>query len=469
MNILLSLVGFLITIGVLVAFHEFGHYWMARRLGVKVLVYSLGFGKPLWSIRRGADQTEYRIAALPLGGFVKMLDEREAPVAPAEQHRAFNRQPVWKRFLIVLAGPVANILLAWLLWMAMFMVGVQGVLPKVGALAPNSLMAQAGLTDGDVITRVGGQSIKSLSDLRLAVLEGGVAGQTVPIDFERHGAVHRGQLDLTGLNPLQGNTGGAPRDVLKEIGYRLWTPPGDAVIHKVLPGSVAAAAGLAADDEITAINGVPYRDPWALIRAIEQHPGQAVSLTYERSGALHTVSVTPKAELDSTPGETGKVVGRIGAQLGLAPQALAKAKAQGVDLLVLERYGPVDALSMAFERSWAMTTLTFRVFAGLLTGQASLSNLSGPVAIAEYAGQSLLIGLSTFLGFMALVSLSLAIMNLLPVPLLDGGHLVMYAIEAVRGKPAEPAFEAVATKVGLFFLVSLMALAFYNDISRLLH
>ncbi len=469
MSILLSLVGFLITIGVLVAFHEFGHYWVARRLGVKVLVYSLGFGKPLWSVRRGADQTEYRIAALPLGGFVKMLDEREGPVPQDEQSRAFNRQPVWKRFLIVLAGPVANILLAWLLWMAAFMVGVQGVLPKVGTLAPSSLLAEAGLADGDVITRVGGQPVQSLSDLRLAVLEGGVARQSVTIDFERQGAVHRGTLDLSGLNPLQANTSGKPRDVLKEIGFTLWTPPGDAVIHKVLPGSVAAAAGLRAGDEITAINGQRYRDPWALIRAIEQHPGQAVQLTYLRDGAEHSLTVTPKAERDDDPSAAGKTVGRIGAQLGLAPAAIAKARAQGVDLLVVERYGPIDAFGMAIERSWAMTTLTFRVFAGLLTGQASLSNLSGPVAIAEFAGQSLLIGLSTFLGFMALVSLSLAIMNLLPVPLLDGGHLVMYAIEALRGKPAGPAVEAVATKIGLFFLVSLMVVAFYNDISRLLH
>lgn len=469
MNILLSLVGFLITIGVLVAFHEFGHYWVARRLGVKVLVYSLGFGKTLWSVRRGADQTEYRIAALPLGGFVKMLDEREAPVPAAEQHRAFNRQPVWKRFLVVLAGPVANILLAWMLWMGMFMVGVQGVLPKVGTLTPTSLLAEAGLTDGDVITRVDGQSVHSLSDLRLAVLEGGVARQTVSIDFERQGAVHKSMLDLSGLNPLKGNTTGSVRDVLKEIGYTLWTPPGDAVIHKVLPGSVAAAAGLAAGDEITAINGAPYRDPWRLIRAIEDHPGQAVTLSFLRGGVERTLTVIPKAERVNTPDTQGKIVGRIGAQLGLAPAALAKAKAQGVDLLVVERYGPIEALSMAVERSWAMTTLTFRVFAGLLTGQASLSNLSGPVAIAEFAGQSLLIGFSTFLGFMALVSLSLAIMNLLPVPLLDGGHLVMYGIEAVRGKPVGPVFEAMATKVGLFFLVSLMAVAFYNDISRLLH
>ncbi|WP_407276483.1 RIP metalloprotease RseP [Halothiobacillus sp. DCM-1] len=469
MNILLSLIGFLITIGVLVAFHEFGHYWVARRLGVKVLVYSLGFGKPLWSVRRGADQIEYRIAALPLGGFVKMLDEREGPVPAAEQHRAFNRQPVWKRFLIVLAGPVANILLAWVLWMAMFMVGVQGVLPKVGTPPPESLLSAAGVRDGDVITRVDGQPVHSLSDLRLAILEGGVARQTVPIDFERQGAVHRGMLDLSGLNPLKNNPTGAVPDVLKEIGYQLWVPPGDAVIHKVLPDSAAAAAGLKVGDEITAIDGQPYRDPWALIRFIEQHPGQAIALAVRRDGNTQAITITPKAETDTAAGAPAKTVGRIGAQIGLAPAALAKAKAEGTELLVVERYGPVAALSMAIERSWAMTTLTYRVFAGLLTGQASLSNLSGPVAIAEFAGQSLLIGFSTFLGFMALVSLSLAIMNLLPVPLLDGGHLVMYGIEAVRGKPVGPMFESLATKVGLFFLVSLMAVAFYNDISRLLH
>ncbi|ANJ66099.1 RIP metalloprotease RseP [Halothiobacillus diazotrophicus] len=467
MSIAMSILGFLLTIGVLVAFHEYGHYWMARRLGVKVLTYSLGFGKALWSTRRGPDQTEYRIALLPLGGFVKMLDEREGPVAAAEQHRAFNRQPVWKRFLIVLAGPVANILLALVLWAAMFMVGVQGVLPKVGVLPSDSILAKSGLQDGDVITQVGGSVIHSLSDLRLAVLEGGVANARVPIEFEHQGAISTGTLDLSELKPLAGSTDGRPRDVLKEIGYRLWSPPGDAVIHKVLPNSAAAAAGLQAGDLIRAVNGESYRDPGSLIQRIEHSPGKAMTLQIVRDGQTRTLAVTPRP-VEAGGARNGKV-GRIGAEIALSPAAIQRARDSGVRLLVLERFGPVTALGMAVERSWAMTSLTFQVFGGLLSGQASLSNLSGPVAIAEFAGQSLLIGFSTFLGFLALVSLSLAIMNLLPVPLLDGGHLAMYVIEAIRGKAPGPQFEAMATRVGLFFLVSLMIVAFYNDIARLMH
>lgn len=469
MNILMSLLGFLITIAVLVAFHEFGHFWVARKLGVKVLTYSLGFGPTLWSTRKGADAIEYRIAAFPLGGYVKMLDEREAPVPPSEQHRAFNRQPVWKRFLIVLAGPVANILLAWVLWMMMFMVGVQGVLPKVGVVPPDTVLARSGIQDGDLITKVDGQPVHSLSDLRLAVLEGGVAGAKVPIQYEHHGAISTGVLDLSQLKPLQGAHQGPGTDVLREIGFRLWSPKGDALIHKVIGDSPAARAGLKKGDVITAIDGSPYRDPWVLISRIEQSPDHPVTLTVLRHGATKLITVTPKPETITNTAGVKTTVGRIGAQLGLVPSALERAKAQGDQLLVLDRYNPVEAFSMAVSRSWAMTTLTFHVFAGLITGEASLSNLSGPVAIAEYAGQSLIIGFSTFLGFMALVSLSLAIMNLLPIPLLDGGHLVLYLIEAIRGRPAEAALEAVATKIGLVFLVSLMALAFYNDISRLLH
>lgn len=469
MNILMSLLGFLITIAVLVAFHEFGHFWVARKLGVKVLTYSLGFGPSLWSTRKGPDAIEYRIAAFPLGGYVKMLDEREGPVDPSEQHRAFNRQPVWKRFLIVLAGPVANILLALVLWMMMFMVGVQGVLPKVGVVPADSVLARSGLKDGDVITQVGGQAIHSLSDLRLAVLEGGVAGAKVPIEFEHQGAVNTGSLDLTKLKPLQGNHRGQVPDVLRQIGYRLWSPKGEALIHKVIKGSPAEKAGLKKGDVIEKIDGATYRDPWALIARIEQSAGKPVTLTVLRDAQTKQITVTPRAESSKNEQGAVKKIGRIGAQLGLSKSAIARAQANGEQMLVLDRYNPVEALSLAISRSWAMTSLTFNVFAGLITGQASLSNLSGPVAIAEFAGQSLIIGFSTFLGFMALVSLSLAIMNLLPIPLLDGGHLVLYIIEALRGKPAEAAMEAVATKIGLAFLVSLMALAFYNDISRLLH
>lgn len=458
MSVLLSIVGFLITIGVLVAFHEFGHFWMARKLGVRVLTYSLGFGKTLWSKRFGPDEIEFRVAALPLGGFVKMLDEREGPVPPGERHRAFNLQPVWKRALIVLAGPVANILLAILFWWLMFMIGVQGVLPKVGVLAPGSALAKSGLHDGDVIVQVGGHSVRTLSDLRLAVLDGAIEQKTVPIQYEHQGAVNVGQLDLAGLNPLEGTVGDQPKDVLALVGFRLWSPPGKAKIRKVLPHSPAQKAGLRDGDVILQVNGQSYRDPWVLIERIQKSAGKPLTLTVKRDGRERALIVTPRAD---APDHRG----RIGAEIGLA-------KRPGPDtpkLLLTERFNPVSALGHAMARSWDMTALTFQVFGGLLTGRASVSNLSGPVAIAEYAGKSLLLGVSTFFGFLALVSLSLAILNLMPVPMLDGGHLAMYVAEAVRGKPVSERFQEMATRVGLVLLVGLMALAFYNDLVRLMH
>ncbi len=458
MSVLTSIIGFLITIGILVAFHEYGHFWMARKLGVRVLTYSLGFGKTLWSRRFGPDEIEFRVAALPLGGFVRMLDEREGPVPPNERHRAFNTQPVWKRFLIVLAGPVANILLALIFWWLMFMVGVQGVLPKVGVLDSDSILAKSGLRDGDVIVQVGDYPVRTLSDLRLAVLDGAIDQKTLPVQFEHQGAVSAGKLDLSGLDPLSGQVGDQPKDVLGLIGFRLWSPPGEAKIHKVLNNSAADAAGLKTGDVITRVDGQSYRGPWSLIRTIQHSADKPMKLTVNRGGKVVTVSVTPKAE--------GKDrLGRIGAEIGLA-------KPPGPDspkLLVTERFGPLKAMGYSLNRSWDMTVLTFQVFGGLLTGRASISNLSGPVAIAEYAGKSLLLGISTFFGFLALVSLSLAILNLMPVPMLDGGHLAMYVVEAVRGRPVGPKVEEMATRIGLALLVGLMALAFYNDLARLMH
>jgi len=458
MSVLTSLIGFLITIGVLVAFHEFGHFWMARKLGVRVLTYSLGFGKTLWSKRFGPDEIEFRVAALPLGGFVKMLDEREGPVPPAERHRAFNLQPVWKRALIVLAGPVANIILAILFWWLMFMIGVQGVLPKVGVLAPGSLLSKAGLKDGDVIVQVAGHSVRTLSDLRLAVLDGAIEQKTVPIQYEHQGAVTDGQLDLAGLKPLDGTVGDKPKDVLKLVGFRLWSPPGEAKIRKVLPHSPAQKGGLQKGDVITRVNGSDYRDPWMLIEKIQKSAGKSMAMTVKRDGRTRTVQVMPQADAPDHKG-------RIGAEIGLAKPPSPDTPR----LLLTERFGPVSAIGHAVDRSWDMTVLTFQVFGGLLTGRASISNLSGPVAIAEYAGKSLVLGISTFFGFLALVSLSLAILNLMPVPMLDGGHLAMYVVEAVQGKPVSERFQDMATRVGLVLLVGLMALAFYNDLVRLMH
>ncbi len=460
MDILLSLVGFLLTIGILVAFHEYGHFWVARRLGVRVLTYSLGFGRAIFSTRRGPESIEYRVGLLPLGGYVRMLDEREGPVDPAERHRAFNRQSLKVRAAVVAAGPAANVVLALVFWWLMFMVGIQGVLPKVGDLGAESRLAAAGLQEGDVIRAVDGDPVMTLSDLRLSLLNGAIDQQALPITIERDGSRRDLTLDLRELDPLGGEIGRQPTDILDRVGFAPWRAPAYAEIAEVQPDSPAMAAGLEVGSWIVAIDGREYRDPWALIEAIGARAGEATRLTIETDAGREDVDVTPRAtEVD------GEIVGRIGVALGAHPLDAEAAES----MFLLERAGPVEAMGLAVERSWEMTTLTLSVFHRLLTGEASIANLSGPVAIAEYAGKSLLLGLSTFLGFLALVSLSLAILNLLPIPMLDGGHLLLYAIEAIKGGPVGAVFEEVFARLGILLLGLLMVVVFYNDIARLMH
>ena len=460
MEILVSLIGFLLTIGILVAFHEYGHFWVARRLGVRVLTYSLGFGRAIFSTRRGPEAIEYRVGMLPLGGYVRMLDEREGEVDPAERHRAFNRQPIRIRAAVVAAGPAANVILALFFWWLMFMIGTQGLLPKVGDVTAESRLAEAGLESGDLIRSVDGQAVATLSDLRLQLLNGAIEQQRLPMELERDGAVREVVLDLRELDPLGGEIGRQPTDILERVGFVPWRAPAHAEIAEVQPGSPAAAAGLSAGERIVGLEGKRYEDPWALIDAISARADQPTELIVAGEGSERRVSVTPRAtEVD------GETVGRIGVALASRPLDPEAAKT----MFLIERAGPIEAMGLAVERSWEMTTLTLGVFYRLLTGEASIANLSGPVAIAEYAGKSLVLGVSTFLGFLALVSLSLAILNLLPIPMLDGGHLLLYAIEAIKGSPVGPGFEEVFARVGIAVLGVLMVVVFYNDIARLMH
>lgn len=459
MTILLSLVGFLLTIGILVAFHEYGHFWAARRMGVRVLTYSLGFGRAIFTTHRGPEQIEYRVGVLPLGGYVRMLDEREGAVEPAQQHRAFNRQPVWRRAVIVAAGPAANIVLALFFWWLMFMVGTQGVQPKLGEVEAGSRFAEAGMQAGDLITGVGDAPVASLSDLRLRLLNGAIDQQALSLQFHRDGARHSTQLDLRGLDPLGGKIGTTPTGVLERLGFALWRPPAVAEIAQVQEDSPAARSGLRAGERIVAIDGQTYRDAWELIELIGSRAGEPVTLTLAGEQGRREVSVTPReTRVD------GEAVGRIGVALASKPRDPETAEA----MFFVEHAGPVEAMGQALDRSWDMTALTFQVFYRLARGEASLANLSGPVAIAEYAGKSLMLGLSSFLGFLALVSLSLAILNLLPIPMLDGGHLLLYAIEAIKGSPVSPVFEEIFARIGILMLGLLMVVVFYNDIARLM-
>ena len=459
-SILISVLGFLLTIAILVAFHEYGHFWAARRMGVRVKTFSIGFGRTLYSRRFGADQTEFRVALWPLGGYVRMLDEREGPVDAAEQHRAFNRLALRKRAFVVAAGPIANILLALLFWWLMFMVGVQAVVPKLGDLPADSAFKAAGLERGDLITEVDGKPVESIADLRLALLDAAINRDQATLVYQRDHRMADTQMAFNGLNPLDGRIGETPRDILQSLGFAFYNPASKARIEAVVPDSPAAQAGLESGDVVTRIDGQGYFDASALIEQIGNNPDQAVILEIERDGRVLEQTITPQPEQT----ENG-TVGRIGVQLSAVPENPDEVR----DLFITQRFGPIEGVTRSLDRSWEMTTLTYQVFARLITGQASISNLSGPISIADYAGQSLLLGLSTYLGFLALISLSLAILNLLPVPMLDGGHLLMYLIEAVKGSPVSEVAQERAARIGLALLGTFMILVFYNDILRLMN
>ncbi len=451
MSVLWSLLAFIVAISILVTVHEFGHFWVARRMGVHVLRFSVGFGRPLWR-RQAASGTEYVIASIPLGGYVKMLDEREGDVPAERLEQAFNRKPVLRRMAIVAAGPIANFILAIVLYAGMYMIGVQGIRPYIGVVTPGSVAAQAGLEKHDLILAVDGRSVQSWEQARMALLEDALARNTLALRVRTvDGAETTRHLNVRGLHLLSESP-----DVLGRMGLSVWRPS-VPVIAKAMPGGAAERAGLQAGDRVVSMNGEKVVSTEAWIKAIQAHPGVPLKLSVERSGDRREVTVTPARRLVD-----GKPRGFIDAQIqGVVPAALR-------DTLRTEvRYGPLEALSQGAQRTWSMTVLTLRVLGRLVVGQASVRNLSGPVTIAEYAGISAAIGLSAFLGFLGIVSVSLGVLNLMPVPVLDGGHLLYQFIELVRGRPLSESAQIVGQKIGLALLGALMVLAIYNDLYRL--
>ncbi len=447
-----TVVAFIIAISVLIAVHEFGHFWVAKKLGVKVLRYSIGFGRPLWRRRAGSDQTEYVIAALPLGGYVKMLDEREGEVAEHERHRAFNLQPVHKRFAIVLAGPLFNFILAILLYWLVFIVGVSGVKPVIGEVKPDSVAAVAGLQAGDEIVAVNGQRTP-IWDAALQALLPGLIDRSREVDLTvRHsgGGERRVQLDLSGVKTEEVTT-----RIFQTLGVVPWLPKVDTVIGEVVANSAAAQAGLRTGDHILAVDGKRL-DGWqSLIDAVQAHPGEPMSFLIERDGKHSEISVTArKMTID------GKQVVRV----GIAP---AQRVPVPQDMKAVYRYPVFAAVSHALDKTWEMSVLTLKMLGKIVIGEASVKNLSGPINIARYAGESASAGPTHYLDFLAIVSLSLGVLNLLPIPILDGGHLLYYLIEMVKGSPVSEQVEAAGQRVGILILVMLMSLAFYNDLSRL--
>jgi regulator of sigma E protease len=436
----------IVTLGLLVTFHEFGHFWVARRLGVKVLRFSVGFGRPLWK-RAGRDGTEYVVAAVPLGGYVKMLDEREGEVAPAELDRAFNRMGLGTRAMIVAAGPIANLLFAFVAFWLMFVIGKPDFLPLLGE--PQGMAAAAGVRDGDRIVAIGDERTDSWTEASIALIEAALARRdSVLLLADRDGSERRVVLPLSKVRDDADE-----REALTAIGIvprRRVQPP---VIADVVSGRPAARAGMQADDRVESINGVEIADFDALRDQLQAQAAHDPVMALRVRRGSERLEMTVTAEL----GED--VEGKPQWQIGVRPPDMRDA---------LLRYGPLEAVPAALRETWQMTVTTLKLMKHLLVGRASLRNVSGPIGIAQSANFSAQMGVAWFLFFLATLSLSIAILNLLPIPILDGGHLLYYLIEWVKGSPVSERAMMTGQYVGLALLFGLMGLAFYNDILGLI-
>lgn len=452
MSFVQTVVAFIVALGVLIVVHEYGHYLIARLCRVKVLRFSVGFGRPLALWRLGPDRTEWVIAAIPFGGYVKMLDEREGPVEPAELPRAFNRQSVWKRFAIVIAGPVFNFIFAVLVYAGLFMYGLPEARPILGAAPAGTLAAAAAIQAGDTVRAIDGEPITTWQELRWRVLQAALQRQNVQLETQNErGNFSTVTLDLSGFPSADVET-----DVLEKIGLRLYRPPLEPVLGQVLAGGAAERAGLQSGDRILRVDGKAIGSWDAFVNAVRSRPGTALGITFERGGAEQTVEVVPEAV------NAGSArIGRIGAG-PRQPEGYAD------KLLIRVQYGPLASLGRAVAKTADIAVFSLKMLGKMLIGEVSWRHLSGPVTIADFAGQSASLGWVSYLTFLALISISLGVLNLLPIPLLDGGHLMYYAIEIVKGKPVSERFMELGQRVGLALLLVMMAFAFYNDLNRLL-
>ena len=452
MTFINTTLAFIVTLGCLIVIHELGHYFVARLCNVKVLRFSVGFGKPLWSRRFGADATEWVLAAFPLGGYVKMLDEREGEVQAREAHRAFNRQSVGRRFAIVLAGPVANFLLAIVLYWILFMHGVPGIKPMVGAVPAQTPAAVAGFQAGDTLTRIGDERVQTWQDARWVLLQHAVKKGRVAITTRsRSGETAQRELDLSHLTAADLDS-----DFLRGLGLTRYQPPLAPVIGSVVAGGAAERAGLKAGDTIAAIDNRPTKAWEEVVSAVRASPGRQLMLEVQRDDTRVALAVTPEAF-----SEAGASVGRIGAGAKMDPAVLA-------ELSTEVRYGPLESASKAIYKTWDTSIFSLQMLGRMIIGEVSLKNLSGPITIADYAGQSAQMGWVSFLLFLALISISLGVLNLLPIPLLDGGHLMYYIFEVFKGSPVSDKAIEVGQHLGMALLFVLMAFALYNDINRLI-
>jgi regulator of sigma E protease len=453
--ILINILALLLTLGILVTIHEFGHYWVAKRCGVKIECFSIGFGKPIISWWRG--DTEYRIAYLPLGGYVKMFGERETEIPEGEKSYAFNYKPLPQKTAVVAAGPLANFFLAIFVYWLMFMTGVTGIAPVIGGLDTDSSAQQAGLMRGAEIVSVDGETTSTWQEVRVALLERLGESGVLNLGFQLEGS------DLTQTSAIRIDRwlmDQAEPDVLAALGIRPWRLDIPAVIGQVVSQSRAEAAGLQTGDEIVSVDNMQINGWLEWVEIIRQNPEQLMQIKVRRAGLLVDLSIRPELSIDNND----EISGYIGA--GVLPPERMPSLPQEMNRSV--RYSPLAAIPYAFAEALNNSLFILDSIKKMIIGLISVENLSGPITIAQVAGQTATFGFEYYLSFLALLSISLGILNLLPIPVLDGGHLMFYFIEAVIRRPVPEKVQAMGMQLGIFIIVSVMFIAFYNDINRLL-
>ena len=446
---------FIVALGVLVTIHEYGHFWVARKLGVKVLRFSIGFGKSLWR-KTATDGTEYVIAAIPLGGYVKMLDEREGEVADDEKRQAFNRQPVTSRIAIVIAGPLANFLLAIFVYWWMFVLGVPALKPFLGEIPELSIAAEAGLKSGDEIISIDGKAVGNWREVNLAVIRrmGETDEITISVRHDDESIIRQHSMKLINwkIDPVQ-------PDALKSLGIAPWLPDYPPVLGEVLLDEAAASSGLMQADKIVSINNQPM-DHWTdIVEMVSAQPNSHLQMVIERGGE--------QIDLDVLTGSRD-LQGIQQGYLGVARPELSDYQQSRIDKMrYLQQYSFIDAIGQGINKTWEITLLSFRLIGKIFNGEVSPKNLSGPITIAQGAGAYASYGFVFFLGFLGMISVNLCIINLLPIPVLDGGHLMYYVFELIRGKPIPESVQEIGYRVGLVLVLSLMVFSIVNDIGRL--
>ena len=445
-----SLLAFIVAISVLVAVHEYGHYIVGRWAGMKVLRFSIGFGKPIWTRIGGKDRTEYCVAAIPLGGYVRFLDTREGPIPEEDEGRAFNQRPVPLRIAVLLAGPAFNFLFAIVAYWALFLYGIPTLVPAVGEVEPGSYAAQAGLEQGDRIVAVGDVQTEDWESALVAMLDQMVSDGRVPLTLEGEDGWQRDATIDVGADARRLTEPGMLFDGLGFRPFGVGDLPAD--IGRVEDDGPAKAAGLEPGDRIVGIDGVPILDFADLVEAVQPRANQRVTVDYLRDGQRLSTSLVIQEQA---------VGDEVRGRLGVAHSG------DFSEFYYQRRYGPVDSLTQAMARTWSSTVFTLRMLARMVTGDVSIKNISGPINIAQFAGESAERGLDYFLGFLAIVSISLGVLNLLPIPVLDGGQIVYQSIEGLKGSPLSERAQIVGQQIGIFALILLMSFAFYNDLARI--